>query len=296
MDRFSANPMMLDDHRNSTKTVLGGWKDWSIEGVEFSAEPVFDMDDPDAAKVAGKVERNFIRACSMGIFFDYDKMELMPDNSYELTECELYEISICAVPSNAGCIALYTKDGELITDEQVKLSLSALNKSENKLPNTNEMEKIALTAGALVNLGLKNADDVVAVSKAIEDLAQEKTTLTAEVERLKTANEKLQNDVKLNAETAAEALVYQAELDGKITATTRASFKTMAVQNLALTTQVLGAMPGKIDLSAQVVDKGTGADADVSKVKTPDDFEKLSESAKLSFQKNNPVEFAALWA
>ncbi|MFC0186005.1 HK97 family phage prohead protease [Pseudarcicella hirudinis] len=124
---------MLADHWNSLDSVIGKWDNISVEGVILSGEPLFDSEDAYAKTIEGKVERGFVIGCSMGISFSRDDMEQQPDGSWLLLRCELFEVSICAVPSNANSLRLYdASTKKLLTGDEVKLQLSFFRRKTNK--------------------------------------------------------------------------------------------------------------------------------------------------------------------
>lgn len=122
LTRFLANPVMLDSHVNSNSTVLGKWKNTRIEGSKLIAEPEFDLEDAEAKEIEGKVRRGFIKGASMGIIYSKDNMQMSSDGVWELIKCELLEVSIVAVPSNANAISLFSKNGQLINENTLRLS------------------------------------------------------------------------------------------------------------------------------------------------------------------------------
>ena len=64
--QFKRNPVMLFMHDRSTQ-VIGRWENVRTENDKLYADAVFDEADPEAKKIAGKVERGFIKAASIGI-------------------------------------------------------------------------------------------------------------------------------------------------------------------------------------------------------------------------------------
>ena len=54
LKRFKQNPIMLDSHWNSTKSVLGKWEDVKVENGQLTGVPVFDSEDEDVTKIQGK--------------------------------------------------------------------------------------------------------------------------------------------------------------------------------------------------------------------------------------------------
>jgi HK97 family phage prohead protease len=195
LKRFKANPVMLAQHMNNLWAVVGRWVNIRIEGDCLLADAEFDMDDEDAAKIAGKVERGFIKACSMGILFMGAYLKLYADGTYVLEKCELMENSIVAVPSNANAVRLFAENGEPMSEEQVQQSLSAL---RDILPDLktqhNQMEKLTLSIAALSALCMEQAPTADQLSAAIVSLSADAkaskdrvTELTAELNLQKEA-------------------------------------------------------------------------------------------------------------
>ncbi|QTE36020.1 HK97 family phage prohead protease [Mucilaginibacter gossypii] len=291
LKRFSGNPVMLNSHVNTTKMTLGTWKDWKTEGFKLQGETVFDSVRDDVKEVEGQVDRNVIKACSMGLGIDWDEdtWQKAPDGVWELVKCELMEVSICAVPSNSGALALYDKaTGELIAENQIRLSVQNLSANDLKI-NTPKMEKIILSSAAiavLVGLSITKTDDVLEISNAVVKLNADKTTAEAKVIELQG---KLDKQVKLQA----EALVDGAITNEQLLAGDREEWIELAVANYSLASKQIAKIPGKVSLSGKLNNSAGGADA---KVKTMDDFEKLSLSEQLSFKAENPQGYAALFA
>jgi HK97 family phage prohead protease len=289
LKRFKANPVMLDQHWNSTSAVLGRWKNIKVEdNGQLTAEDEFDTEDEAANKVKGKVDRGFIKGASIGVTFSRENMKLMPDGTYALTACELYEASIVAVPSNANSLRLYAAEtGELIPDNEIKLTLSALQKTENF--NNNKMEKLVLSAAVLVALGLQNADDVTAVQNAVTKLAADNTDLKT---KLEAADKKLKDQAQLQAKT----LVSTAIAEGRLTADLEAHFVTLATDNYEVAAKVIASMPAKKSLAAGLAGSGSASAGTTTEVKTAEDFSKLSLDKQLAWKEANPDAYKALFA
>lgn len=278
--RFKKNPVMLEDHWNSNSSVIGRWKNIRTEGSKMMADAEFDLEDDLAVKISGKVDRGFIKGCSMGVTFDRDLMKKNNDGTQNLDECELLEVSLVAVPSNANALTLFAKTGEVLEAAEVKLSLQQL-ESEIKTKKSN-MDKYVLSAPALTALGLASADDANAVSTAIVEME-------SKLQKSKTALAALEAEAEKQEGVRAEALVDGAITEGKLKADMKADFVSMAKSNYALTAKVIAGMPTKKSLSAMV--KNTEA----SEVKTLDDFEKLSTTEKLAFREDHLMEYNKLF-
>lgn len=272
LERFRKNPVILNDHWNGTSSVLGKWDNIRIEGSRLLADAEFDMEDDAAKKIAGKVDRGYIKGCSMGITFNREYMKANPDGSYELDKSELMEGSIVAVPANAEAIKLYAVNGQLMDEKEVRLSLQNF---QTEIDKNKPMEKYNLSANALTALGLANADDATAVSTAI-------TALKADLDKTKAKLTALEAEAETKAKDQANALVDGAIAAGKLTADLKDSFVQMAIGNYAMAAKVIGAMPAKKSLGAQV------ANSVPSEVKTEEDFAKLSFEQQLAFKEGNP--------
>jgi hypothetical protein len=117
---------MLSGHSNNLAGVIGKWTNIRVEGARLLAEPVFDQGDEGASSIAGKVERGFIKACSMGLLYLRENMKLAQDGIYDLIKSELLEVSIVAIPSNANALRLFTSSGLPLSENEISLSLAQL--------------------------------------------------------------------------------------------------------------------------------------------------------------------------
>ena len=140
--RFRENPVML--YRHNDDDVIGRWHNLRVDDGRLLADAEFDKDDELAAKVAGKVERGFIKGCSMGICIK-DMQETA--DGWIATKSELMEASICSIPSDAGAVTLYDIDRRQLTIDEVKLQFSIndkkLTKEEMEVNNENLAQELA---------------------------------------------------------------------------------------------------------------------------------------------------------
>ncbi len=290
LKRFKNNPVMLDQHYNSTSAVLGLWENLTIDKALLLGEPVFDIEDEDALKISGKVERNIIKSCSMGITFKREDLKIIGEELI-MTKCELYECSIVAVPSNANSIRLYASEtGQLLKDEEVQQLCLALQPIEGETQNLDlnpihDMKKITLTLAVLTALSFDKATpevDVEAVESAVLKLSQDNATMTAKLLALETEKE--------NAATLAiENMVSLAITEGRIPATKKEDFVKLATLNFELAKSTLEGIPAKVTLGDKTVPVVPGA------VTSKEDFQKLSSEAQLAFKTNNPDDFKKMF-
>ncbi|MBP4140027.1 HK97 family phage prohead protease [Flavobacterium geliluteum] len=289
LKRFKNNPMMLNQHWNSTNNVLGKWENMTIDKDLLLGEPLFDIDDEEALKISGKVDRGFINSCSMGITFKREDLKIVGEELI-MTKCELYECSIVAVPSNANSIRLYADSGELLKDEEVKQLCLSLQPEPGETQNLdlnpkNDMKKITLTLAVLTALSFDKATpelDVEAVEAAVLSLSKDNTKMKAQLLALETEKE--------NAATLAiEQMVTLAITEGKIPATKKEDFVKLAAADFDLAKNTLASIPAKVTLADKtVVAVGGGAT-------TKAEFQKLSIDAQLAFRTMQPDEYNKLF-
>lgn len=119
LERFKSNPVMLYAHDSSD--VIGKWENIRVEDNQLKADAVFDTDDEQGKRIAGKVERGFLKGCSMGI---HVKELHEVDNVPVATRSELMEASVCPIPSDAGAVRLYDENRKELTFEEVRLQFN----------------------------------------------------------------------------------------------------------------------------------------------------------------------------
>ena len=126
LSAFLKNPVMLWNHGRATGSderevlPIGRWEDVKKEGGQLTGRAVFDLGDPFAKKIAEKVDKGFLSACSLGIRIlerDDNPANWMPGQTAPtVTKCELREISVCDIPANknAVTVSLYDAGGQAV--------------------------------------------------------------------------------------------------------------------------------------------------------------------------------------
>lgn len=289
LERLRSNPVMLDYHRGGNSSVIGRWVNIRIEGTKLLAEPEFDLEDPEAAKIAGKVERGFLKGTSLGLLpVGVKAFEMAADGIPDLVSSEAMEASIVAIPSNRSAIKLYAAPDVLMNDEEIKLSVSSL--SANFTPTN--MNKIMLTAQTLVLLGLNNTENLVEVQASIELMAR---NFELSKKDLATAQQEIVDlKAKLTAFEGDEALklVDEAINSKKLGADQRDAFLKLATTDFDSAKKLIESMVPRTDLGAEIKNPNP---LDASKVKTQDDFYKLSLNEQLAFKANSPGDYKKLF-
>jgi len=168
--RFEKNPIMLYMH--DTPTIIGKWENLQKKNGQLFADAVFDEADPFAKEIMGKVERGFIKATSLGINHSSTALQNDDKGNY-LSECELIEISIVAIPSNGNALKLYTDNFDTV---QLKLNhLSDVNSIATLLNLPNGLDTDKLVLGAVKNLKLQN-DTLKLKLQEVENFQNEEAT------------------------------------------------------------------------------------------------------------------------
>ena len=298
LTRFLKNPVMLSDHWNSNWNVIGKWFDVKKNGAVLTGLPDFDTEDTDAAAIAGKVERGYINACSMGIIFDRENLTVK-DGKVILTKCELVEVSIVPVPSNANAVRLMHADGKVMDENEIQeLSLSVIPGIKNPELNLNidNMKKIVLSIATLMALGFKDQPtdglDVSEVETKVLGLSNKVLSLTTENESLKLAAKTAKDAQELAAKTRIETKVDLAITKGQFKADQKEEMVKLGIASESALDTVLGSIPEKKTFSAGITVQGGNGGVEV---KTMDEFEKLSHEQKLSFKESNPEAYNQLF-
>ena len=234
-ERFNANPVMLFNHE--ADKLIGQMTGLRVEGTKLIGTPVYDEEDALAAKCKRQGEKGFLKGCSPGIMIYAVELRTNPDGEERITvtDWELCEVSLVSVPSNPGALRLYNAQGEVIPDDQIRLSIESL----LHLNKQDEMDKIILTAEAYAALGLKsNEADGKAISAAIMEL--------------KSRVEKAEKDLNDQHKAQAEALVELAIKDGRITADKKEQFVKLALVDFDMAKTTLEAIPTRESLAGKV--------------------------------------------
>ena len=180
--QYMRNPIVLykhtrDDNTNKGSEIIGRCTRLYKEGTTLIAEVEFDEQDEFAKKIAGKVERGYIRMASMYAEIkevSTEPQHLLEGQVYEtVTACKLVEISIVDIGGNDNALKL-SKDGKPFQLKKIVTNTS----------NNMDIKVIALALG----MGENSKEE--AVLSALHNLKTDKEKAEAQVVALKkTINE-----------------------------------------------------------------------------------------------------------
>lgn len=299
LSRFEeGNPVLLYMHKRGE--VHGKWKDWKFEGPQLTAEPEFDVADPESKRLGGKYDRGYLNGASLYLNIT-DKTTFVQDEEGRvwMKYGEVWEASVVDIPSNKKSITLFA-DGKEVGEEEVKafmLSATAGSTPEIEVKpeiKSNTMSKFITNAVALAALtahGLQNADSAEDVQGAVVKLSAAFNAEQAAHQLEKTKRIELENQIKAQESVALSALLTKAVEDGQIVEKQRPTFEALG---LSAAKSIIDDLPKQVKLGAN--NSNSGAAAAGVEPKTKEEFFKLSTDQQLAFKNSNEAGYLALFA
>lgn len=285
---FLKNPVMLFNHNEHC--VIGRWENLRVEGTDLLADPVFDMEDEEAAKIAGKVERDIIRATSISLRPQEAREVKWADNRevIEVTKWELREISVASIPSNRSALRLLDEnDCEIVLSDTVALS---------------DIVPTGVSRGVLINQPNNSSMDLKAMAVALKlaEAATEAEVLTrlSAVVQAETELADLKKGLANQRKAEAVKLCDAAIADKRLDATKKEVFLQMADANFEFFKTALESIPkptNLADYARQGAKQSAGEvfDEDQEAIKLYDGYDKKGLLVKL--KKDNFDEFKRLF-
>ena len=170
LDRYRANPVLLQDHSYTVDSIVGK-ASVQVSAAGLVAELMFDdsEDNPAGRRAAGLFERGMLNAVSVG----FTPGEATPRSSFPAEDPryaprgnfyrnnELLEISTVAIPANPDALAVARNVDEL----QLKDQIADLLKSDDDL--------LALLRGAVWSAPMPTPDAAEAADTSLDNLLKE---------------------------------------------------------------------------------------------------------------------------
>ncbi len=216
LERFNSNPVMLFSH--DSEKVIGRWEDIKIEDGKLTAEAVFDEEDEDGKKIAGKVKRGFLKGCSIGMYVEY--MDVDENGVVTALKAELLEASICAIPSDANAIVLYDKNRKRLSIDEVKQMCLSIN-HKNSIMTEQEI-------------------------KQLQASVSEKDTKIAELQK---ENTELKSQIATAKKNEVESFLAAKIAEGKIDESEKEGFAKLAVNDFETVKSIVDGRKPKQTLS-----------------------------------------------
>lgn len=256
---FRSNPVMLLNH-NDWDLPIGRWENIRVEGTQILADAVFDEKDERAATIMGKVDRDFLKAASIGAWpgeTSNDPIYMLPGQSYPtVTKCKAREASICTIGSNHNALALYDKDNKRI-DLNDQSQLIKLFDTEGGIPSPIKTDhNMSILTGLLQ---LSDSASEQAVADEVRKIIQLRDRLQTENGTLKTDNASLKAKVELfegkekeTRKSTAIALVDTAIKDGRLDAKGKDAWLGMFDASFDQAKTQLEAIPARKPVAPQI--------------------------------------------
>lgn len=217
--QFRRNPVMFYNH-DEWDAPIGRWENIRVENGQLLADPVFDMGDDQGKKIAGKVERGFLRMASIGLraqeWSDDSALMLPGQTRPTVSKWLLREASVVGIGANHNALRLYDENDKLLTDDQI---LKLFDNPKTIIKTENKMNKELLTLLGLADNATNEqlhdtVKEIVDAKKQLEADKKELADKLAEIEKEKTEARKAE----------AVSLVDEAVKDGRLNAEGKSDF------------------------------------------------------------------------
>lgn len=138
LEAYRSNPVILLNHDHNSLPIGKGNVRIGPEGLMIDVD--FDMEDPRAAEIAGKVERGYLNAVSVGFtpLKSESRASLPQEHSAYSNQggsyfdkAELLEVSIVTIPANADATSVAAKSMDAELRSMVRMEVE---NSINTLP------------------------------------------------------------------------------------------------------------------------------------------------------------------
>ncbi|HHT23165.1 MAG TPA: hypothetical protein GXZ87_07640 [Bacteroidales bacterium] len=272
LEQFKRNPVMFYNH-NDMDMPIGRWENIRIENGQILADAVFDKEDNFAGKIAGKVERGFLRAASVGLRVietsDDPKYLLQGQKLPTATRWTLREASVVTIGSNHNALRLYDANDKLLTDEQILKLFDNMGASEPPQNQSKKMNNEILTL-----LDLAEGSTEAQVLSAIQKLKDEN-------KQLRDAASEREKADKEARKLEAEKLVDEAIKDGRLNADGKQDMLSLFDANFETAKKTLAAIPVRKSVKEQIETQNQPKELDELAKLSWDELDKAGKLAEL---------------
>lgn len=282
LEQFRRNPVMFYNH-DEWAMPIGLWDNIRIEDGKLMADPVFDLEDENGKKIAGKVERGFLRMASISFraleWSDDAALVLPGQTKPTVTKWQLREVSIAAIGSNHNALRLYDENDKPLNEEQILKLFDKPGTLHDTPPQTRQTMKKELLD--ILKLTDKSSEDeVFAEVKKLHDenvqLLADKASLERDSKKLSDKVAEMEKAGKQAKKTEAEQLVDKAIRDGKLNASAKKETMEFFDANFDAAKKMLEGIPGYKSIKEQLKDSDKSELQKLSD-KTWDELDKSGE-------------------
>jgi hypothetical protein len=145
------NHVRGDSGKKDDVLPIGKWVNLRIENGNLVADAEFDMDDPFAAEIARKVEKEFVFEASAGLkpiaWSSQKNLMLEGQTLPTLAKSRIREASIATIASNDGAVSLYDDNDALIDLNDTNALVQLTSKGKSTPAIMEELKFVALALG-----------------------------------------------------------------------------------------------------------------------------------------------------
>ena len=269
LDRFKANPVMLYNHGE----LVGRWENLRVEEGRLLGTPVYmeDADETLAIKIKKRVENGFVKGASVGIHILGTREQ---KGGALLVTAEVFECSLCDIPSNQNAIVLYDKEGVKLKGQALSLALQEIRNKKLRTKN-NDMK---LNEASCRMLGIEADASVEDINRAIVALKQKGEALQGKLDEIE--------------KQKVKTLIEKGLAEGRFMADKRESFEKLAHNDYELAEQAIASLPGKETLAGMELSSAASGE-DRSNWRF-DDWRKKDLAGLLAIKAKEPEKYAEL--
>ncbi len=295
LKQFKKNPILLFMHQRGRwagkESILpiGTVENVRIEGDQVLGDPVFDLDDEFAAKIASKWEKGILKMVSPGLKIiersEDPKLLKQGQTRATVTKWKLKELSVVDIASNDNALALYDDEDKLINlsndpDQEIPIPKLKKNQNNNQMDTIKLSDDTELTVADVEKLHANSKTHTVALS----DMTGERDALNLKLKGFEDKEAEAQK-------TEATQLLDAAVKDGRIDATpkengksARDNWQTLFDTNHENAKLALASTPQRTAASKNLSDSGTGKEREELEKLS---WDELNEQNKLETLKEN---------
>lgn len=243
LEQFRRNPVLFYNH-NDMDAPIGRWENIRVENGQLLADPVFDLEDETSSKIAGKVERGFLRSASIGLRIiekSDDPMLALPGQRLPtVTKWMLREASVVNIGANHNALRLYDANDELLNDDQI---LKLFDNMGAPTPPQQQQKKMKKEIFNLLDIAESSTEEQV--ESAIQKLKDDNKKLNDE------AAEREKADKAARTAEAAK-LTDEAIKDGRLNADGKQDMLDLFDADFDKAKKMLSAIPSRKSVKEEI--------------------------------------------
>jgi HK97 family phage prohead protease len=263
---------------------IGRWENIRVDGGKLLADPVFDTEDENARKIAGKVERGFLRMASIGfrvVETSDDPTKVLPGQKLPtVTRWQLREASIVGIGANHNALRLYDENDQPLSEDEI-LKLFDNSETGGSLLSKTNNRKMKNEIFKMLDLPENSTD---------EQLHDAVKTLVDKMKEVSEENKRLKDEADARAKADAEArnieavrLVDEAVKDGRLNAEGKENFLKFFATDFESAQKALSNIPKRASVKSMLDAQAQEGNKELAEMasKTWDELDKAGKLVTL---------------